>query len=775
MLVAAELSLPPVISTEFSQSVCSALRQQGYCKIRAPELEQVELVLETARKLAGATLPHLELEEGVLGRRSKCKACFLDPHVDTAPEPLSGCLQRMNDVALAVGQDFGQQMGFQAVSGLQQLLLREPLQRGERRHLSPGPLTEEEVEQGYVEQYLGFLQARRLCFLYVLQAPKGGHLELYPQGESCSVPPAKMQLSSNTMVIFRHDQLTYSYAAASGYALQGWLVALKERYDLQGLDGDYRGMEEVYGMPSIQGEAVPMADQVNIMSMSPMLPGRVSNSLNQHTMFSAQTDTFLEMPALRWDVSVYYTDDPDNYVGPPKSYTKHAGLFPDDEILGFDNQFFGIPDKDAACWAPCLRLCLEKCYESLQLHGYTKETVKGQSIALYNGDIGQEMDPFFQYQEDPETWSRARLFGAPSSTILAYYLGLKGPCLSIDTACSSSLVSSNLLFNYLRKQPDPSVTEAVSAAMINALNPGTFVGLSGAGMLGRTGRCKSFDNSANGYARGEAVVACVFKKGQGAEDVENRQASFVSGFVNQDGRSASLTAPNGPSQQLCIRSSHRLAGIIPQEIWCTENHGTGTALGDPIEVGSVRACFSRGREIPLLVTTGKSHQGHSEATAGLSGITKTVNTIRHSSVPSQCHLKFLNAHIDDAGFVAHFPIENCELHVLEKGVIGGLNSFGFGGTNSRGEVWAMSRAIQNRKTQEALGRSRTARTASLQKIAAVTLPCASCGLPMCFRCGHAMSEAVKNHHCADIREEVSTYEYCSNCYAGAYHHRGIDS
>lgn len=518
-----------------------------------------------------------------------------------------------------------------------------------------------------------------------------------------------------------------------------------------------------------------MADQVNIMSMSPMLPGRVSNSLNQHTMFAAQTDTFLEMPALRWDVSVYYTDDPDNYVGPPKSYTKHAGLFPDDEILGFDNQFFGIPDKDAACWAPCLRLCLEKCYESLQLHGYTKETVKGQSIALYNGDIGQEMDPFFQYQEDPETWSRARLFGAPSSTILAYYLGLKGPCLSIDTACSSSLVSSNLLFNYLRKQPDPSVTEAVSAAMINALNPGTFVGLSGAGMLGRTGRCKSFDNSANGYARGEAVVACVFKKGQGAEDVENRQASFVSGFVNQDGRSASLTAPNGPSQQLCIRSSHRLAGIIPQEIWCTENHGTGTALGDPIEVGSVRACFSRGREIPLLVTTGKSHQGHSEATAGLSGITKTVNTIRHSSVPSQCHLKFLNAHIDDAGFTAHFPIECCELNVLEKGVIGGLNSFGFGGTNSRGEVWAMSRAIQNRKTQEALGRSRTARTASLQKIAAVTLPCASCGLPMCFRCGHAMSEAVKNHHCADIREEVSTYEYCSNCYAGAYHHRGIDS
>eukprot|EP00438_Fugacium_kawagutii_P032462 Skav205441 [mRNA] locus=scaffold2500:311878:314981:+ [translate_table: standard] len=149
--------------------------------------------------------------------------------------------------------------------------------------------------------------------------------------------------------------------------------------------------------------------------------------------------------------------------------------------------------------------------------------------------------------------------------------------------------------------------------------------------------------------------------------------------------------------------------------------GSGTALGDPIEVGSVRAVFSRGREVPLVVTTGKAHQGHSEAAAGLSGITKTVNTIRHNCVPSQNHLNFLNAHIDDAGFVAHFPIECVELNVLEKGVIGGLNSFGFGGTNSRGEVWAMNRAVQNRKANEALGRSDRVKTT--QHIAAVTVPC----------------------------------------------------
>jgi len=673
----------------------------------------------------------------------------------------------MNELAEVVGPDFGRHIGFQAVSGLQQMLLREPLQRGERRLLSPGPLTEDEVDRGYVEQYLGFLQSRRLCFLYVLQAPKGGHLELYPQGGK---EITKIQMPSNTMVIFRHDQLSYSYVSSGSQALQGWLVALRDRYDLAGLDGDYRGMEEVYGVPSIQGQEIPMADQVNIMTLAPMLPARVSNATNHHLMFLAQTDTFLEIPVLRWDTAVYYTDDPDNYSGHPRSYTKHAGMFPDDEILGFDNEFFNITDKEAKYWPPCLRLCLEKSYESLQLHGYTRESVKGQSIALYNGDIGTEMDPFWGMQEDPDTWATARYFALPSATILSYYLGLRGPALSVDTACSSSLVSSNLLYNYLRKRPDPTVKEAVSAGMLNALSPHSFVGLSGAGMLGRTGRCKSFDNSANGYARGEAVIAAVFKTAEGAEDVENRLANFVSGFVNQDGRSASLTAPNGPSQQLCIRSSHRLAGIMPAEIWCTENHGTGTALGDPIEVGSVRACFARGRDTPLLVTTGKSNQGHSEATAGLSGITKVVNTIRHDSVPSQCHLKFLNAHIDDAGFRAHFPIECCELNVLEKGVIAGLNSFGFGGTNSRGEIWAMSSAIQNRKASEVLGRSRNA---TVQQVASVTLPCAQCGLPMCFRCGQSMSGNVRNHRCADIREEVGSYEICSNCYTGGFHYQGI--
>ena len=194
-------------------------------------------------------------------------------------------------------------------------------------------------------------------------------------------------------------------------------------------------MEDVYGTPMIQGQAVHAGEQVNIMSIAPMLPGRVNNLKAHHLMFSAQTDTFLELPALRFDVATYYTDDPE---GDPnassKAYTKHAGVFPDDEILGFDARFFGIPEKQAHLWPPCLRLCLEKCYEAAQLQGYSRETLQGQNMALYNADIGNEFDPFMGIETDPDNWAQGRLLSLPSSGILSYHLGLKGPSLSIDTA-----------------------------------------------------------------------------------------------------------------------------------------------------------------------------------------------------------------------------------------------------------------------------------------------------------------------------------------------------
>lgn len=278
-------------------------------------------------------------------------------------------------------------------------------------------------------------------------------------------------------------------------------------------------------------------------------------------------------------------------------------------------------------------------------------------------------------------------------------------------------------------------------------------------MLGRSGRCRTFDKSANGYARGEAIHAAVIKTGGHGQDVKDRFGCFVTGYVNQDGRSASLTAPNGPSQQACIKKSHRQAGLIPQEIYVTENHGTGTALGDPIEVGSIRGVFWKNRENPIPVISYKSYHGHFEISAGLGGIIRSINTLRGAVATGQDHLYILNPHIDDFGFPGLFPVESTYLDVGAKGRIIGLNAFGFGGTNSRGELW-VAHTLSTREHVAAT---------MVKKLTSVTLPCTQCEQPMCFKCGLALpSEPLSaSHRCTDIRAEVSS-SICSTCYSGKY-------
>jgi acyl transferase domain-containing protein len=305
------------------------------------------------------------------------------------------------------------------------------------------------------------------------------------------------------------------------------------------------------------------------------------------------------------------------------------------------------------------------------------------------------------------------------------------------------------------------------------MNAGAYIGLAAAGMLGRAGRSLTFDMSANGYARGDAQCACIFKVAESSTEIRDRSGVFLGGFVNQDGRSASLTAPNGPSQKLCCEMSHRLNNVKATEVNTQENHGTGTALGDPIEVGSMISVYKKGRgDRPITLTGGKSNQGHSEGCAGLSGILKSLNTLLHSTTPPQCHLGILNHHIDEVGFPGLFPTENVDQNLDVQGCIAGLNSFGFGGTNSHGELWARPRSA----AEDGLAEQK--RSSQQQKVTAVVTECRQCGGPMCYTCGQAFPaepNSTKIHRCADIRTDTSSYDICSLCYKGGYYYRGADS
>merc|ERR1712061_274064 len=235
------------------------------------------------------------------------------------------------------------------------------------------------------------------------------------------------------------------------------------------------------------------------------------------------------------------------------------------------------------------------------------------------------------------------------------------------------------------------------------LYPGPFVGCCGAGMLSHLGRSFTFNTSADGYARGEACGAAMFKLKSYKPD-GSVFGCLAGSQANQDGRSASLTAPNGPAQEKCFRAVLRECSLTPTEVDCFECHGTGTSLGDPIEVGSFRKVMSvTPRKEPLVITSSKSNVGHGEGGAGLCGFFKCCLQVSHCEAASNVHLRVKNPHLDIEGFPCQMLTETVTMR--EDSAYSGVSSFGFGGTNAHGEAWGKnimtSRGALGQDTQAA--------------------------------------------------------------------------
>ena len=261
-------------------------------------------------------------------------------------------------------------------------------------------------------------------------------------------------------------------------------------------------------------------------------------------------------------------------------------------------------------------------------------------------------------------------------------MGLQGPSITLDTACSSSLVAVHLACQSLKGRE---CNMALAAGVSVILSPDMFIALSKASMLAADGRCKTFDSSADGYARGEGCGVVVLKRLSDAlADGDSILALLRGTAINQDGPSSGLTAPNGPSQISVIRDALANSGVRPAEVSYVETHGTGTSLGDPIEVQALGEAYrdSRAHDQPLLIGSVKSNIGHLEGSAGLAGLIKLVLAMKHGELPASLHVKKLNPFI---------PWQDLSVRVttqLEPWVapggkrIAGLSSFGFSGTNA---------------------------------------------------------------------------------------------
>ncbi|PYA00497.1 polyketide synthase, partial [Serratia marcescens] len=322
-------------------------------------------------------------------------------------------------------------------------------------------------------------------------------------------------------------------------------------------------------------------EPIAIIGSACRLPGEVYSPEEFWQMLLAGTDCVSDIPASRFDIDEVYDPDP-NAVG--RSYTRRGAFMSKAE--SFDYEFFGISKGEARVMDPHQRLLLEVTYEAFSSAGYEKPRLRGAAIGVFVGVANQDWMIVTGEKEAHNPFFGAGVSSSIISNRMSYLLGLTGPSMTLDTACSSSLVAVDLAVEKLRSG-DCAV--AVAGGVNVMMHHRTFVGCCAANMLSLSGRSAAFDEAADGYCRGEGVGAVVLKRLSDAEADGDAILAVIRGTaVNQDGRSATMTAPNGGAQEAVITRALAEAGLRGQDVDYIECHGTGTPLGDPIEVGALK-------------------------------------------------------------------------------------------------------------------------------------------------------------------------------------------
>ncbi|MGB7623536.1 MAG: polyketide synthase, partial [Terriglobia bacterium] len=421
-------------------------------------------------------------------------------------------------------------------------------------------------------------------------------------------------------------------------------------------------------------------EPIAVIGMGCRFPGGANGPDSLWRMLCDGTDAIREVPRDRWDINEFFDPNPD---APGKMSTRWAGFL--DEVDKFDADFFGVSPREAVTMDPQQRLFLEVCWESLENAGQSPEKLLGSPTGVFLG-IGSSDYAHLQMQfGDPhqiDAYFATGTCHSVASGRLSYTLGLEGPSISLDTACSSSLVAIHLACQSLRIGD---CRMALAGGVNVILAPEFLINFSKSHMMAADGRCKTFDASADGFVRGEGCGVVVLKRlADAAADRDNILAVIRGTAINQDGRSSGLTVPNGSSQQEVIRKALMNAGVEPSEVGYVETHGTGTSLGDPIEVHALNAVYGEGRSAqhPLALGSIKTNFGHLETAAGVAGLLKVVLILMHGEIPPHLHFKEPNPHIPWNEFPISVPTTRTLWPSDSTRRIAAVSSFGFSGTNT---------------------------------------------------------------------------------------------
>jgi len=416
-------------------------------------------------------------------------------------------------------------------------------------------------------------------------------------------------------------------------------------------------------------------EPIAIIGAGCRFPGGVDTPEAFWQLLHAGVDAVATVPASRWDSEHYYDPDPD---AAGKMYVKTGAFLAD--IERFEPAFFGIAPSEAASLDPQQRLLLETSWEALEHAGIAPDRLQGSRTGVFIGLFWDDYSAQRLYAADPAKIDGYRLLSGLRGLAagrIAYTLGLQGPVMELDTACSSSLLAVHLACQSLRAGE---CDLALAGGVNLLLSPEATLGLCRLRVLAPDGRCKAFDAAADGFGQGEGCGMIALKRLSDARTDGDLILAVIRGSaVNHDGRSNGLTAPNGLAQENLLREALANAGLEPGQIQYIETHGTGTPLGDPIEVSALATVLGHNRTAPLALGSVKTNFGHLESAAGVAALLKTALALQHREIPPNLHFHEPNPHIPWQDLPFTVPTAPTPWQGQPRRA--GISSFGMSGTN----------------------------------------------------------------------------------------------
>ncbi len=418
-------------------------------------------------------------------------------------------------------------------------------------------------------------------------------------------------------------------------------------------------------------------EPIALIGIGCRFPGGANTPEAFWRLLRAGVDAVGPIPPSRWDVEKYF--DPGRNT-PGKMYLREGGFLRDEEIKDFDCSFFGIAPREATSLDPQQRLLLEVSWEALEHAGLAPARLDGSRTGVYVGSFWDDYSAERFYLPSPSKMDAFTTISGVRSMAagrIAHFLNLRGPAMQLDTACSASLLAVHLACQALRHGE---CDQALAGGVSLILSPRLLIGNSRMNALASSGRCRSFAAGTDGFGRGEGCGVVVLKRyADAVREGDTILASIRGSAVNNDGRSLSLTTPSVEAQQAVLRAALANAGVEPSQIQYLEAHGTGTPLGDPIEMTAIGRVFGPERKAPLLVGSVKTNIAHLDPAAGVSGLIKVVLSMQHSEIPANLHFDKPNPMIRWDRLPVAIPTKLTPWQAEQK--LAGVSAFGLSGTN----------------------------------------------------------------------------------------------